>query len=234
MAFDTGGSTVSGFVPPSVSGVRSMAYDEQSDTIYASGTAGVVAFKPSGTIVALAANPFAQTASPDAIAAVGVDPMQGGSADTIAVANDATVSIDYYHADGTYITSDVLTAPPAAAPIAGLVWSPPSLGAPMLVSGGTAAAGFAFAENVGGGPAGSPVASATTRFGQIAIDSTIMHEVPSVTNNTLGEVFVVQPDSGKLQGYALDSGDSSQFNAPDITIPAQSGFSSPIGIAIAL
>jgi hypothetical protein len=232
-AFDAAGGAVAGFTAPSLPGARGVAYDPQSDAVYATGTNETIAFKPNGSAIALAAGDFAKTASPDGITFLAHGPTSSTASDVVAVANDATLAIDYYHANGAYIASDALSpGTPAAAPITGLAWNP-DFSFQMLVTGGTMGAGFGFNWAVGSGYViGSPISS-TSRFGGSAFAITVYHDAPNPTHH---ELYVVQTDTDQVQGYILSIYDNAGFTQPDVTIktPAASGLSQPIGIAIAL
>jgi len=234
-AFDAGGNAATGYTAPALPGARGVAFDPQSSVVYATGTASTIAFNPDGTAATLGTTPFASTATPDGITYVGIHGTTSLADDEIAIANDATLAVDYYKHDGTYIRSDVLTAP-AAAPMVGLAWNGGVYETPMLVGGGPAGAGFAFNEYLGGGfYIGSPLASATTRMGGIAFASTVARASAAIGPSQY-EAYVVEPDANVIAGYIFAADDGTEFNYPDVTIvtPSASGLSNPIGIAIAL
>ncbi len=238
LAFDASGNAASGFSPPTLAGARAIEYDSQSDAVFATGTSQTIAFNPDGTPKALVTGAFSQTTSPDGIAYVGADPNYNPY-DAVAVANDATASIDYYDArTGAYLaTTDALGAP-AAAPIVGLAWNMASPGHPLLVAaGGGAGAGFGLTTIPGsGGSIFDNVTSTTSRFAGVAFASTIAHDATATSNATQYEAFVVQTDANQIQGYIRDPYSDQIFPSPDVLIstPAASGLSMPLGIAVAI
>lgn len=231
LAFDASGNPVAAFTPPSLTGARGVAYDPQSDTIFATGSSQTIAFKADGSLVTLVGGAFSQTASPDAISYVGIDGNTSAADDEVAVGNDATNSIDLYHPDGTFLRSLALTSP-AAAPITALAWNSGVWSTPVYVAGGAAGSAFAAPEALYG-YMGSAVTSSTTRYGGMAFSTTMIRNTANISNL---EVYLVQSDANQIQGYAIDAYGSAWLTQPDvlITTPAASGLSNPIGIATAI
>jgi hypothetical protein len=237
MAFDAFGNPVTGFAlsaPGSLSGARGIAYDPKSDTLFATGTSKVIAFKANGSAANVSPTAFSQTSSPDGIAFMGKS-KYGSADDEIAVANDATKAIDYYDYAGTWLRSDALKTPtktpplpPLAAPIVGLGWNA-GIPTPIFAAGGPAGSGFAISEYYGGGFSLDYLSSTTTRYGGVAISQTHIHDGTTAYLPQPYEIYVVMTDANQIQGYV----GSSKFTYPDvlITTPTALGLSNPIGIA---
>lgn len=248
MAFDALGNPVAGFplaVPGSLAGARGIAYDPQSDTLFATGTSKVIAFKANGTAAFLSPSPFSKTSIPDAIAYISKSQGQQPD-DEIAVANDSTKAIDYYYSNGAWIRTDTLKAPTGvtayAPPIVGIAFNGSIYQGPVFVTGGPntpSIAGYAIMEQIGTTSGAEftnpgPLTSTTTRYGGVAISQTKIN--PGTANYPTAnlEGYLVMTDANVIQGYIQSSSNGNKFSYPDvlITTPAASGLTNPVGIAV--
>ncbi len=259
-AFDAYGNSIATFNGPTVAGARGVAYDPQSDNLYATGTTIVVPFKADGsTPSGMAAGAFTQVAGlqPDGIAAVGVN-LYGQPDDEIAVANDAAAakaqSVSFFYSNGGFIrTLNVTNKIGVAGPFPGLAFNAGVSGPSFQVTGGPAGASFRSSTTVGGTmtdtisytpplcPTGTCLTTTSTNhYGGVAISSTVYHNSTGGTTGGMQyEEFVVVTDLNLVQGYTLSSLAFGGSGPPHLTnadlqiqTPAGSGLTNPIGIAI--
>ena len=211
LAFDESGTPLASFTPPAVAGVNGVVYDPHNGNVYASGSAGVTVFAPTGG-APLHGVPVSFTA-PSAQGIAFVATSATSALNRLAVGSTAaTPALRFYSETGSGAGSTTLPAAPvavayAAPAAAGQV---PQTTAQLYV---TTAASILARDAFGGAVA--IAADAGAPFG-IAVDP------------NLGNPLVAERTANALTGYFDDL--SAADPAHTFATPASLGLTQPQGV----
>lgn len=211
LAFDEDGAPVAGFAAVPVAGANGVSYDPHNGNVYASGTAGVTVFAPSGGAPRSSAP--AAFAVPNAHGLAFVADSPGSTLDRIVVGvASASPKLAMFSENGSPLGSTPLTAAPIA-----LAYTPPI--GPGSFPQTTAQLYVASAADVAAfDPFGAPVASVANAGGPfgIAVDA------------NLGMPVVTERSAGRITTYLDDL--SAADPAHSFATPGALGFTNPQGV----
>jgi hypothetical protein len=211
LAFDENGAPLASFATPAVAGVNGVVYDPHDGNVYASGSAGVTVFAPSGG--APNGGVPSSFAAPNAQGIAFVASSATGTLNRIAVGSTAaTPALRFYTESGSAAGSVTLPGAPIAvayaAPVG--VGQVPQTTAQLYV---TTAAGVIARDAFGGA-----VSTATDSGGPFGI----------AVDLNFGEPLVTERGANALTGYLDDL--SAVDAARTFATPASLGLTQPQGV----
>jgi hypothetical protein len=211
LAFDENGASVPAFAARPVAGVNGVAYDPHNGNVYASGTAGVTVFAPSGGAPNGTAPPAFAASNAHGIAYVAASAT--GPLNRIVVGDaSATPKLAMFSENGAPFGSKPLTAAPAAIAYAPPVGpgSTPQTPAQIYVTSASGVAAFdAF---------GTPVAAHADGGGPFGLDVDPNLGMPVVAERSAGAVTTYLDDLSAIDGTR------------SFATPAALGFTNPQGV----
>jgi len=210
VAFDEDGGALGSFTAPAVAGVNGVVYDPNDGNIYASGSAGVTVFSPSGGAPVGGAPVSFAAANAQGVTYVASTP--NVLLNRIAVGSRATPAIAFFSETGNGLG----TAPLAAVPIAIAYGSPLTLSqSPQTIAQlyVTSAASIAALD-----PTGTPVTATTDSGGPFGITIDPNTREPQVAERSANAVTTYLDD--------LSAADSTR----SFSTPSALGLTQPQGV----